>query len=286
MPVEQAQYINTLQPDWPLGTEPENGGDDHLRMIKQVLQNTFPNISDAVKGTPEDINNLTYGMRYNVIGTDPNDVSRWASETPDGTYQVIPHQAATISVAQGNYNPQLLINFQALVNLVYPVGAVFESWSDSRNPAEILGFGTWLQLVGFAAAVGPVADGNGMSVTFGAGFNGGVGDWLIDHSAIRPGGYTVQVSGTADEQGGHYHGNGIQNPDNYANGGGYYGTQPVTNHGGGWAEGGSGTASESLTSTNGEHGHNVTASGTVTIGSGQGAHLPPFHTTYRWVRTA
>jgi hypothetical protein len=38
MPVETATNINALNPLWPLGTDPRSEGDDHLRMIKTVLQ--------------------------------------------------------------------------------------------------------------------------------------------------------------------------------------------------------------------------------------------------------
>jgi hypothetical protein len=38
MPVEAATNINALNPLWPLGTDPKSEGDDHLRMLKIVLQ--------------------------------------------------------------------------------------------------------------------------------------------------------------------------------------------------------------------------------------------------------
>ena len=45
MTLETATYINDLQPVNPPGTDPTSQGDDHLRLIKQVLQNQFPNAS-------------------------------------------------------------------------------------------------------------------------------------------------------------------------------------------------------------------------------------------------
>lgn len=41
MTVEAATYINDLQPVNPPSTDPVSQGDDHLRLIKQVLQNTI-----------------------------------------------------------------------------------------------------------------------------------------------------------------------------------------------------------------------------------------------------
>ena len=42
MPVEAATYISDLVPANPLVTDAVNQGDDHLRLLKQVLQNTLP----------------------------------------------------------------------------------------------------------------------------------------------------------------------------------------------------------------------------------------------------
>ena len=53
MPVEAATYVADLQPVNPPSTDPRSQGDDHLRLIKQVLQNTFGGASRAwqVPGT-------------------------------------------------------------------------------------------------------------------------------------------------------------------------------------------------------------------------------------------
>src|SRR6187455_2813753 len=59
MGLEAATYINQLVPSNPVGaTDPKAQGDDHLRLIKQTLQNTFPNINAAVLGTDEQLNAL------------------------------------------------------------------------------------------------------------------------------------------------------------------------------------------------------------------------------------
>lgn len=48
MSIELATYIDDLQPQWPASTDAVSAGDDHIRLIKAVLQNTFPNISGPV----------------------------------------------------------------------------------------------------------------------------------------------------------------------------------------------------------------------------------------------
>lgn len=47
MGLESATYISDLDPSNPLGGDGKNQGDDHIRLIKQVLQNTFPNANAA-----------------------------------------------------------------------------------------------------------------------------------------------------------------------------------------------------------------------------------------------
>jgi len=47
MSLEVATYVSDLQPVNPPSTDPTNQGDDHLRLLKQVLQNQFPGPSRA-----------------------------------------------------------------------------------------------------------------------------------------------------------------------------------------------------------------------------------------------
>ena len=49
MALETATYINQLVATNPLGTDEVSQGDDHLRLIKEVLQSSFPTITGGVK---------------------------------------------------------------------------------------------------------------------------------------------------------------------------------------------------------------------------------------------
>ena len=42
MPIEQADYITGLDKDWPTAQDSISSGDDHMRLIKNVLVKTFP----------------------------------------------------------------------------------------------------------------------------------------------------------------------------------------------------------------------------------------------------
>ncbi len=59
MGLESATYIHELNPNNPVGaTDPKAQGDDHLRMIKGALQNTFPNVEGEVTPTHTELNYL------------------------------------------------------------------------------------------------------------------------------------------------------------------------------------------------------------------------------------
>lgn len=58
MALETATYIHQLEVANPASTDQVRQADDHLRLIKSAIKNTFPNINGAVTATDEDLNNL------------------------------------------------------------------------------------------------------------------------------------------------------------------------------------------------------------------------------------
>lgn len=59
MGLEAATWISQLVPTNPTGADGKSAGDDHLRLVKQVLQNTFPFFTGQVVAGQADINKLT-----------------------------------------------------------------------------------------------------------------------------------------------------------------------------------------------------------------------------------
>lgn len=47
MSLEISTFISGLTPTWPVSGDPKSQGDDHIRLIKSVLQSTFPNATKA-----------------------------------------------------------------------------------------------------------------------------------------------------------------------------------------------------------------------------------------------
>ena len=58
MGLESATYISDLVQTNPLSSDPRTQGDDHLRLIKKVLQRTFPAMNDEVLTSATELNFL------------------------------------------------------------------------------------------------------------------------------------------------------------------------------------------------------------------------------------
>lgn len=56
MALESASYISDLNTSNPLSTDTVSQADDHLRLIKKVLKDTFPNLNGPVTSTPLQLN--------------------------------------------------------------------------------------------------------------------------------------------------------------------------------------------------------------------------------------
>lgn len=269
MPIEQAQYIDTLTPEWPLGTDPQKDGDDHIRMVKQVLQNTFPNIDAAVMGTPTQLNNLTGGI--SLVAASEETPSYWRLATVDGaaTEKLI-IENTTLADVQGRAD--FVLNYASIASLLYPVGTIHISAS-SANPSTYLGFGTWVQRSGYLAGVGSMADAAGMAKTYGAGDRHAEGRYrvLADHIVAA----SLPVTLTMDAVPDHQHDIPLEGSDNGGN-------AAITS-----------SADDNVTTkikTVAAGGHTPTGTGSATIGAGDtlnGAqYVMPYWGYYIWERTA
>ena len=48
MPLETGDFIDDLDPSWPTGVDNVSQGDDHIRLIKHILQTQFPEILNYI----------------------------------------------------------------------------------------------------------------------------------------------------------------------------------------------------------------------------------------------
>lgn len=64
MPIESANFINQLNSSYPAATDGVQEGDDHIRLLKSVIKNTFPNITGQVTVTQTALNQLGSGSSW------------------------------------------------------------------------------------------------------------------------------------------------------------------------------------------------------------------------------
>ncbi len=117
MALETGTYISDLVVTNPTGSDALAFSDDHLRLIKSTVKNTFPNISGAVTKTHTQINTAV-------------------------------DQAGT-AVQPSVMDAAIAAAKQAL----HPVGSIYINATNATNPSSLLGFGTW---VSFGAGRVPV----------------------------------------------------------------------------------------------------------------------------------
>lgn len=113
MGLEAATFISGLVATNPVGaTDPKAQGDDHLRLVKSVLQSTFPNANAAITPTPTEFNRL-------VGVTGPVEDLRWAPyNNQAGSYTIAANDAGQIVrlTAGSNVNlPNLAAKFMCTI---------------------------------------------------------------------------------------------------------------------------------------------------------------------------
>ena len=85
MTVESVTYISDLDVNNPAGGDSISEGDDHIRNIKKALKGTFPNVTDEVTLTSEEMNNL----KQIANGSGSNQLAHAKYSTKEGmTYAV------------------------------------------------------------------------------------------------------------------------------------------------------------------------------------------------------
>lgn len=65
MGIESASFLSQLDPANPAGSDPVSDADNHLRLIKQALKNTFPNLEGPVSGKAADF--LGMVPRFGIV---------------------------------------------------------------------------------------------------------------------------------------------------------------------------------------------------------------------------
>ncbi len=101
MGLETGTYINSLVATNPVFSDPVSAGDDHIRLLKATIKNTFPNISGAVTATHTELN-FVDGVTSN-IQTQIDNIDASGSVTFENINANGDVGAGSDQVAQGNH---------------------------------------------------------------------------------------------------------------------------------------------------------------------------------------
>ncbi|MGL5013197.1 MAG: phage baseplate protein [Bacteroidales bacterium] len=137
MTVENATYINSLNKVYPRNRDLIKEGDDHIRLVKAVLQNTFPGIDGAVIASTEKLNQLdkTFTYEESTLTINNNLTLKKGVAVDLG--------GAVMKNAGLPADDDDLVTLKYLHgNTLWPIGSIYMT-VDDRNPNVILGFGNW-----------------------------------------------------------------------------------------------------------------------------------------------
>ena len=143
MALESTTYIDGLVITNPTGTDPRSQGDDHLRLIKDTIRATFPNMSGAMTATHTELNAIdgytgtTAELNYNDVPTlGTVESSKTVTADAVGTTKKLKTQEQTEIVnAVGTVSTATAINFES-GNVVTAVLASGGSFTVSNAPTS------------------------------------------------------------------------------------------------------------------------------------------------------
>lgn len=160
-----AQFINQLEPSYPRKRDLLKEGDDHLRLIKKVIQNTFPNFDSFLTITSSKLNKLdsVFVFDNNVTtlktGLTIKSTDNFLDMNPDGVLNR-PNRIVNLPdprEGKAGLNDPVTVNWlvesKMSNQMAWPIGSLFLSVS-SVNPSESLGFGEWVAFGGGRCLIG------------------------------------------------------------------------------------------------------------------------------------
>lgn len=277
-----AKFISELNETLPRSADFIKEGDDHIRLIKNVIKNSFPNVDKAVNLTADQMNNLAAQASIS------NDTMTLTTGLKIGDGKVLDLNNGKAINSALAVNDGDLVSFAFLKNYVMtilgrtkPIGSLYFT-EGSEDPSTVFG-GTWVRYAAGRVIVGAGTGNDGVtSKTFvNAGTGGEYNHKLIASELAQH----AHTSGTlvTSSSGGHRH--NYTDDDNRASNFTSAGVEFVQDLSGGGSEGG-GHQCWYRTSLAGDHTHPITGA-TGSTGGGEGHNnIQPYVSVNVWKRTA
>lgn len=186
MPVEIARTISNLDESLPRARDLIKEGDDHIRLIKASLKNTFPGIDVPVTLTSTYLNTLNNTLDFSNGGFNvKTGLYVNASKTVDMGGNRIQNLGDPITDKDA-------MTYGFAKTNVWPIGSIYMS-VDSRNPSLIFGYGTWNKFAQGRVIIGAgsTIDGNGDATVVTAGEIGGSVNGILSERHLAKHSHTV-----------------------------------------------------------------------------------------------
>lgn len=279
MTVENATYLNSLNKAYPRNRDLIKEGDDHIRLIKSALQNTFPGMDGALTAGTEKLNKLDATLTYDGSTLNINNNVTFAEDSE------LDFGENVLSNIGDPVEPTDAINLRSLQgSLMWPIGSIFMT-VDSRNPKEILGFGTWEKFAQGRVIVGTgtTTDLNNETRTVVNEAKGGTYQTKLTEDNLPEHSHTLSDAAKAEEDGEHSHDVDLR-VHSYAFTNDNIWTAPLGNIAGESSR--FNTTDGARTKESEKHTHTLSGKTDVT---GKGSHfeiIPPFMACNIWVRKA
>lgn len=164
-----ARFVTDLNEAYPRNRDLIKEGDDHLRLLKSVLKNTFPGIDAAVTASAEKLNHLdgTFSFEGDTATINRDVVFAEKKELDMGENRIV-----NCGLPKDE-NDVVTVGY--LQNFNWPIGSIYMT-ADARDPKDIFGFGEWEEFAKGRVIIGTgqSIDGNADAETFVNGKTGGL----------------------------------------------------------------------------------------------------------------
>lgn len=297
MTVEVASFISDLEITYPRQGDLIKEGDDHIRLIKRVLNQTFSGFNSFVTMTSQSMNRLDKNFKFSDDSTDIDGSVLFAGTAKTFNFNKngvtvnrnivtgVPLPREGLAGLTDAVSRDYLENMGGGARSAWPVGSIYISVVDT-NPATLFGMGTW-ESFGAGRVLMGVGIGNDgtdlLSVTAPLTLGGKYYHQLTT-SEMPSHAHTNDIGGVAVSSGGHQHQYGHQQtlPNFFGvaryNAGIFWVGEQTQNY----------QSNLYYTSTEGAHEHALRLTGGIQATGGNQKHnnIQPYITVYMWRRTS